>query len=753
MDFNCIFHLTAYLKDKPDILVKEALRILCSTGRTVEQAVDTLTGIFSVGGGEELDRYLSYIEPYREGREVVTARNGCLGIIDELGAAGVSVSCCDCKYIPMRKKQYISVADDILLLRCCVLDSTFLYVDTSGGRGEWTASRIRNLRRKGLLKTPVLLYRSDTLSLSYPIYDCAYDKVQGIPRLFFNRKHDGGMAIDEDTYRTVVDEVCKNVITELQVQADDVRESICQCTRDMLLPLSEIKDYPKPAVIEQALSTYEKFEVPRAGRKAAAKPDAGKSPADGTPAADSKQSDSTEPVDSNKNTEAPGKCISALDSNPSGRDNPVARKKQSEITHDSKVDSIPQPEPAPEDTEDLSTTDTGPEESGQEGGERFSVLDRARQRFEKAQKQTIEPVPMKNPDSGGAGNRPAPEARKDKYKADALTELGLDDIGQAPTIKEDRLLITPFDIETSHVTELKSEEDFHKLFYIILSGRMERLPMEIVVLPDDTEGVLLFAHSKPTPSGELYFVRRQAFPILEQSRVFTRAKPLTFLPYEILASFPSLKKCYSINTIWHLARTNSGHMGPQGILSAVLHIQKGKEPALVFQLKNYEALYDRLLLMLDKKGREQLPNLLYLDTYKATGYHMNHMELICEKENPYLFDDTTSGIRYQYNPRSILAETGYVKFRVSVGNLKPGAADDILQQLATSYCTHKWFQSLPIIYVGMIVDYGEFHFIARRDCAEKFINTMHLDFVRLVQGRTTNDTIKIKITEETSNGR
>ena len=174
---------------------------------------------------------------------------------------------------------------------------------------------------------------------------------------------------------------------------------------------------------------------------------------------------------------------------------------------------------------------------------------------------------------------------------------------------------------------------------------------------------------------------------------------------------------------------------------------------MVFQLKNYETLYDRLLLMLDKKGREQLPNLLYLNTYKATGYHMNHMELICEKENPYLFDDTTSGIRYQYNPRSILAETGYVKFRVSVGNLKPGAADDILQQLATSYCTHKWFQSLPIIYVGMIANYGEFHFIVRRGCAEKFINTMHLDFVRLVQGRTTNDTIKIKITEETANGK
>lgn len=122
MDFNCIFHLTAYLKDKPDILVKEALGILCSTGRTVEQAADTLTGIFSVGGGEELDRYLSYIEPYRDGRENVTVRNGCLGIIDELGAAGVSVSCCDCKYVPMRKKQRISVVDDILLLRCCVLD-------------------------------------------------------------------------------------------------------------------------------------------------------------------------------------------------------------------------------------------------------------------------------------------------------------------------------------------------------------------------------------------------------------------------------------------------------------------------------------------------------------------------------------------------------------------------------------------------------------------------------------------------------
>lgn len=122
MDFNCIFHLTAYLKDKPDILVKEALGILCSTGRTVEQAADTLTGIFSVGGGEELDRYLSYIEPYRDGSEIVTVRNGCLGIIDELGAAGVSVSCCDCKYVPMRKKQRISVADDILLLRCCVLD-------------------------------------------------------------------------------------------------------------------------------------------------------------------------------------------------------------------------------------------------------------------------------------------------------------------------------------------------------------------------------------------------------------------------------------------------------------------------------------------------------------------------------------------------------------------------------------------------------------------------------------------------------
>lgn len=125
MDFNCIFHLTAYLKDKPDILVKEALGILCSTGRTVEQAADTLTGIFSVGGGEELDRYLPYLEPYRDGREIVTVRNGCLGIIDELGAAGVSVSCCDCKYIPMRKKKHISVADDILLLRCCVLDSTF----------------------------------------------------------------------------------------------------------------------------------------------------------------------------------------------------------------------------------------------------------------------------------------------------------------------------------------------------------------------------------------------------------------------------------------------------------------------------------------------------------------------------------------------------------------------------------------------------------------------------------------------------
>lgn len=50
MDFNCIYHLIAYRKDKPDILVKEALDLLLSVGKTPEQAKDTLTGILSVGG-------------------------------------------------------------------------------------------------------------------------------------------------------------------------------------------------------------------------------------------------------------------------------------------------------------------------------------------------------------------------------------------------------------------------------------------------------------------------------------------------------------------------------------------------------------------------------------------------------------------------------------------------------------------------------------------------------------------------------
>lgn len=52
MDFNCIYHLIAYRKDKPDILVKEALDLLLSVGKTPERARDTLTGILSVGAGD-----------------------------------------------------------------------------------------------------------------------------------------------------------------------------------------------------------------------------------------------------------------------------------------------------------------------------------------------------------------------------------------------------------------------------------------------------------------------------------------------------------------------------------------------------------------------------------------------------------------------------------------------------------------------------------------------------------------------------
>lgn len=58
MDFNCIYHLIAYRKDKPDILVKEALDLLLSVGKTPEQAKDTLTGILSVGAGSGSNKKL-----------------------------------------------------------------------------------------------------------------------------------------------------------------------------------------------------------------------------------------------------------------------------------------------------------------------------------------------------------------------------------------------------------------------------------------------------------------------------------------------------------------------------------------------------------------------------------------------------------------------------------------------------------------------------------------------------------------------
>lgn len=129
---------------------------------------------------------------------------------------------------------------------------------------------------------------------------------------------------------------------------------------------------------------------------------------------------------------------------------------------------------------------------------------------------------------------------------------------------------------------------------------------------------------------------------------------------------------------------------------------------------------------------------------------MEHMEFLCDRTAERLYSDTVSGVRYHYNPRSILAGEGCVKYRVSVDNLKPGAAGEILRILAVSYCTHKWFQTLPVIFAGVLEDLGEFHFIVRREDTDKFISTMHLDFVRLAPGRAEGGSVKIKIEEETA---
>lgn len=259
MDFNCIYHLIAYRKDKPDILVKEALDLLLSVGKTPEQARDTLTGILSVGGGGQLADCLPYLEAYEIELPEEPVRRKCPSIKRALKNAGITLSCCDCRQHANFDRLHISVSDDILLFRCCVLDGRFLFVDTLGA-GGWTAARIRKLRANGMFKAPVLLYRTDTLSLSYPVYACAYEHLQNVPRFMFDRRHENGTALNEDTYRKTIDRVCGTVDSVFQEQPEEVRTVIRQRIRDMLLPLSDIKEYPGQQAVEQALLACESPE-------------------------------------------------------------------------------------------------------------------------------------------------------------------------------------------------------------------------------------------------------------------------------------------------------------------------------------------------------------------------------------------------------------------------------------------------------------------------------------------------------------
>lgn len=314
----------------------------------------------------------------------------------------------------------------------------------------------------------------------------------------------------------------------------------------------------------------------------------------------------------------------------------------------------------------------------------------------------------------------------DRQKADNDRISGPEDIPES---------IYPYDITGCCFPVLDRDTDFTKLFYLLVERQAERLPMEIIRTPEGGIYALLYVEASKHSPGEFYLVPEAMFGQMEKSRVFTKAKPLCFLPFAVLAHFPSLRKCYCLCMAYNAGCRREYRPGPIRIITEVLGIAYAGD-GILFQMRHAVACYARLIAGFSDEGRAVYRRMVQGAVYRASAYLMLEIRSASGQGEPVLFEYDGRNYHYHYDLHHIRAKRGYVKYRILVANLMDGGMEAVFSGLAEAYCTHAFFRELPMVFVGMAESRREFDFVVEERSEDIFLEVIRLDFMRLTEGRT-----------------
>lgn len=317
--------------------------------------------------------------------------------------------------------------------------------------------------------------------------------------------------------------------------------------------------------------------------------------------------------------------------------------------------------------------------------------------------------------------------QKAKQAAGVLPEIHKEP-EKFPFENEAMLTVYPYESEEADIV-LFTEEDFTDLFYRLVQSRCHYLPMEIVELPEQGSAILLYLDRR------YYLVYEESFSMLAESRIFTTAKPLCFLPFAILGRFPQLRKIHSLCIAWHSYYMSRPYtIGAEGTVYDILHVRrKSGQSMMHFLLEHYFSVYEEIRSKFREPERDRYRSRIWEAVYRSPAYRMQCFHVLSERKEPVLFAFNGRDYQYHYSLHSLTAGNGYVKYRIIIHNLPAGSMGEIISGLAASYCSHSLFQSLDIRFVGTIDNRNELEFITSISCEHEFLEIIHLDFLRLTE--------------------
>lgn len=291
--------------------------------------------------------------------------------------------------------------------------------------------------------------------------------------------------------------------------------------------------------------------------------------------------------------------------------------------------------------------------------------------------------------------------------------------------------IYPYDITDKGFEILDNIESFTRLFYLLVENQCSRLPMEIIRSGEDIYA-LIYLSTRYHPDGQYYLIPEYTFPVLAKSRVFTKAKPLCFLPFAVLSYFPSLRKCYSLLLAYNAFYMKETIPDRAGILADILSTTPPKgADRFLFPFLRYTECYERILSLFGERERDTYRRYIHHAVYQSTSYRMQYVHRPPASETEVLFGYTGREYVYFYNLHSLTARDGYTKYRIIIRNLKSGHMNEIIDWLAENYCTHSLFRTITLCFIGAIYNRNELDFVVPVNEEHTFLEIAYLDFLRL----------------------